>query len=638
MAYLAVMIATMVGSVLANLVLFGRNGLGIARGLGIGIVANSVFFIALVYFRRSQPFLVHHPASFYVVSTLIILAGIALMTAGAALLYGRTPLPGQDRHWRSTDVLLILAGSAMLGISGLMVFGAKLTLTYGQKITAEQFLFVLSAGVKGTAAEIQAPVINRFVVPSILAFLVGGCLGFLRSDIIRRIRLWKSARSANRVEIKEPARIDTRRNGKPRQKPKNAPAKDRIRGRVLRLVAMVCCVGVLGVSVNFGMQKMPLAEIITNELTSSTYIEDNYVAPTPERLHWPQQKRNLIHIYLESMENSFYDKAHGGYNDYNMMPDLMQLNAEGVFFSDRDEFGGPYQTYGSTHSISSMVNMSSGVPMKSSISANINGMIYPTFTTIGDLLHEQGYNTEFMLPGSMRWGELGAYYQDHGHFQLWGWDEVRARGILPSNYLVWWGYEDDKLYEYAKEELTRLAAQDKPFYFVMENADTHSPEGYLSPNAKERPFPEQYSNVIFYSQAQVTQFIRWIQQQDFYKDTTVIVTGDHPSMAYTYFQNWDPNYRRTIVNFIFNSVQPTPAKDRTHGRLYAPFDFFPTILAAMGVGIDGDRLGLGTNLFSNTPTLLERDGLDKVQSELKKKSNFYWAHAKSYTQLAPEQP
>ena len=34
-------------------------------------------------------------------------------------------------------------------------------------------------------------------------------------------------------------------------------------------------------------------------------------------------------------------------------------------------------------------------------------------------------------------------------------------------------------------------------------------------------------------------------------------------------------------------------------------DMFPTTLASLGAVIDGDRLGLGTNLFSDKPTLAE---------------------------------
>ena len=43
----------------------------------------------------------------------------------------------------------------------------------------------------------------------------------------------------------------------------------------------------------------------------------------------------------------------------------------------------------------------------------------------------------------------------------------------------------------------------------------------------------------------------------------------------------------------------------------------------MGVKIQGNRLGLGINLDSDTPTLIEKYGLDKVNTELSKNSNYY---------------
>ena len=37
-------------------------------------------------------------------------------------------------------------------------------------------------------------------------------------------------------------------------------------------------------------------------------------------------------------------------------------------------------------------------------------------------------------------------------------------------------------------------------------------------------------------------------------------------------------------------------------------DLFPTTLSSMGVEIEGNKLGLGTDLFSNEETLMEKLG------------------------------
>ena len=61
----------------------------------------------------------------------------------------------------------------------------------------------------------------------------------------------------------------------------------------------------------------------------------------------------------------------------------------------------------------------------------------------------------------------------------------------------------------------------------------------------------------------------------------------------------------------------------TQNRQFCAMDMFPTTLAAMGCIIEGERLGLGTNLFSGRPTLMEEMGYAKLCTELSKKSEYY---------------
>ena len=89
-----------------------------------------------------------------------------------------------------------------------------------------------------------------------------------------------------------------------------------------------------------------------------------------------------------------------------------------------------------------------------------------------------------------------------------------------------------------------------------------------------------------------------------------------------FFANFDPKYQRSTFNLILNADFEQADIKQTN-RKYAPFDYYPTILASMGVKIEGNRLGLGSNLASDTPTLIEKYGLKKVDRELSKNSNFY---------------
>jgi len=89
------------------------------------------------------------------------------------------------------------------------------------------------------------------------------------------------------------------------------------------------------------------------------------------------------------------------------------------------------------------------------------------------------------------------------------------------------------------------------------------------------------------------------------------------------FYNIDNNYDRVVYNAFINSrVLPVNNKN----RVFTTMDMFPTTLAALGVSIEGDRLGLGTNLFSSKKTIPEEIGLDNFNKELKKSSDYYYKY------------
>lgn len=396
---------------------------------------------------------------------------------------------------------------------------------------------------------------------------------------------------------------------------------------VIRVLCLVLAITVLVGGCAFGIERFQLMTLFDAYLSASTYIEDNFVDPETTNIKFPEEKRNLVFIYLESMENTYFSKDLGGYFEENYMPDLAELSKEGISFSHKESgFGGPIRTFGSGWSVAAMVNMNSGLPMKVPVDGNSYGQpnnFLPGATTLGDILQEQGYEQSVMFGADASFGGLDFFFESHGNFNIFDHKGAKKMGWIPEDYKVWWGYEDDKLYEFAKTELTRLASLDKPFHFVMETADTHAPDGWLSPNA-EKKFDSQYANCIYYSQAEAVKFVRWIQEQDFYENTTIVIIGDHLSMASAFFEDVK-GYKRTIYNLFLNvpeNLKDIPT-EHTFNRQWAPFDMFPTTLASIGVEIPGNRLGMGTNVFSNQQTLLERDGFDKVNEELKNRSNFY---------------
>ena len=180
--------------------------------------------------------------------------------------------------------------------------------------------------------------------------------------------------------------------------------------------------------------------------------------------------------------------------------------------------------------------------------------------------------------------------------------------------------EDLYIFEYARQELMSYAESDEPFALTMLTVDTHHIGGYQCAYCTEE-YAEPYEQSISCSSRQVLEFVEWMRNQPWWENTTVIIPGDHLSMDNGYFQrNVDAAYQRMVYNCILNAPVTT---ENTKNRTYCAVDLFPTTLAALGCTIEGDRLGLGTNLFSDTPTLAEEWGFEQFNSELGKASDFY---------------
>ena len=357
-------------------------------------------------------------------------------------------------------------------------------------------------------------------------------------------------------------------------------------------------------------------------VVGSTFIEDNYVDPDSVEISFDGEKRNLIYIFLESMETTFADKDAGGNITEDLIPELTELANQNVSFKGKDGKSGGFSYIGTRWTAASMFAETSGVIMKVPINFDkygSDGVYMPGITTLGDILKSEGYNQTLLVGSDAGFAARDAYFKEHGDYNIIDVYSLIEEGNLPEGYWEWWGFEDAKLFEFAKEELTRLAALDKPFNFTTLTADTHFPDGYECELCPDK-YENQYSNVLACSSKQVYEFINWCKEQPFYENTTIVLAGDHLTMDPAFLAEIDENYVRTTYNCIINSaVEPT----RESPRDFATFDLFPTTLAAMGATIEGDRLGLGVNLFSDVETLTERYGFERLDEELEARSDFY---------------
>ena len=248
----------------------------------------------------------------------------------------------------------------------------------------------------------------------------------------------------------------------------------------------------------YALWKVRIVEYVINQFRTTDLYEKYYVDGNKVNITFPQKKRNLILLYVESMETTYTSKENGGDYTTDLIPEISALAKEHLNFSHQEKLGGAHVVAGTGWTTGGLVGQSAGVPL----CVPVNGPNY-----------KEG--TEFL------------------------------------------------------------------------------------PDA----------------------FVEWLKEQPFYEDTTILITGDHISMAAEYINStYNKNYDRTIFNtFIHSAVQTANNKN----RLFTSFDMYPTILSAIGAKVEGDKLGLGVNLFSGRKTIAEEIGLTKLDQELRKQSKYF---------------
>lgn len=212
----------------------------------------------------------------------------------------------------SKKVLVVSIISVVFFVIGVtFVFFSRWFVDFFGEITPEQFLFNLKSPLKGTASGMSQEILSNPIFKTVTLttiFLI--VLNFNYDIFVVK----------NHVKIKV------------------------LSQRYLKLVSIALSFVVLVGGISYGFGKLHLKEVFSAYLSNSTFIADNYVDPNKTKISFPNKKRNLIHIYLESVENSYLSKGLGGNMDVNLMPELYELSKEGVSFSNNDKLGGPYQT------------------------------------------------------------------------------------------------------------------------------------------------------------------------------------------------------------------------------------------------------------------------------------------------------
>ena len=477
----------------------------------------------------------------------------------------------------------------VVGFAALLAFTLRWALSFWADLTMDEIVYHLTTPLEGTGEDIMMRFYTLALLPA-LAVLALVCVIIV---VIRRKR-------------------------------------ERWYGRALAVVFVLSLI-VVGLSTGYAWNNLKIDEYLKNQSITSSFIEENYVDPNAVTLTFPKTKRNLIYIFLESFETTFTDKANGGGFDFNCIPEMTELAQKYEDFSGTSKkLNGGHVLPGTTFTMGGMFGQSSGLPLQVGLKAQVldnhgamNEMytqehFFPGITTLGDILEAEGYHNVLFIGSEAVFGGRKLYYTEHGNYEIDDFWYAVNRNWLEGKENSW-GYGDWRLFLQAKERLKELSAEDQPFNLTMLTLDTHFENGIRCKYCEFEYPGNSYADVYSCSSRQLSEFISWCQDQDWYENTTIILSGDHTTMDSDFCNGVDKEYpRKTFTCYINADVEP---EDAARERSFTTMDNFPTTLAAMGVKIEGDRLGLGTNLFSSQDTLYETYGKE-MDAELSRRSLF----------------
>ncbi len=375
-------------------------------------------------------------------------------------------------------------------------------------------------------------------------------------------------------------------------------------------------------SITMILYQIGFLDYITNDTKNSSFIEEHYIEPKSTEINF-KEKRNLVFIVVESLETTMFTKEQDGSWDYELIPELYKLlnDEDSVVFYNNKKLEQINMIEGSSWTTASLVSNLSGTPLKVDLTHNIHDKknFMNNLYTIGDLLEDNGYHNEVISGARTSFGGLQEFFKIHGNYTIVDENTLKDYGLeMKKSDIGKWGFNDKFLFETAKKRIDVLSKENEPFNIELITIDTHFIDGFVGDYSTKK-YSTQYENAYATESKLIYDFISWLKEQDYYKNTTIVISGDHLTMQSSFFKN-----KKIKNRYVYNCIiNPRNKYAKTNKRTITSLDNYPTMVYAIGGDIKGNRLGLGTNLFSDEKTLSEKYGFKEFSKELNRNSKYY---------------
>lgn len=269
--------------------------------------------------------------------------------------------------------------------------------------------------------------------------------------------------------------------------------------------------------------------------------------------------RNLV-ILLEESLGAGYVGHLGGLP---LTPNLDRLTGEGLYFTNLYATG--------TRTARGIEAVVAGFPPSPSLAALKLPGAQSGFFTLGALLRQFGYSTEFIYGGAANFDDMRAFFLSNGFDRV-----IEQRDFVEPQFVATWGVSDEDLVVRANEEFRR--PRDRPFFAVLLTSSNHEP--FEIPEGRIELYNEPvYSreNAIKYADHAIGRLFDLARQEAYFADTVFLVVADHDARVKG--KPLVPVERFRIPGLLVGpGIAPGP-----YSRVASQIDLVPTLLGLLGI-------------------------------------------------------
>lgn len=275
-------------------------------------------------------------------------------------------------------------------------------------------------------------------------------------------------------------------------------------------------------------------------------------------------KKNVVVIIWESLGSEYIGEYNLGREKDNFTPFIDSLLQHSLFFTKSVASG--------KKSIDAMASVFASVPslLRPFI---LTPYSHNNVTSLPKILSDEGYQTSFFhgAPnGSMGMLAYSKKLEIADYYGKTEYDEWREGN---NDFDGMWGIWDNKFMEFYSQKINEMK---EPFFTSIFTLSSHHP--FKVPKEFEGKFPSgglDIHPVIGYTDYAMRQFFARAKEQDWYKNTIFVITGDHTN------QSKYPEYHAIAKQHAVPIIIFDPSNDMKDRResVAGQIDIFPTVLS-----------------------------------------------------------